>query len=203
LSPGSRTTMTNPAPSSIVADTLRMEQRSVSSRPDIVFVGNFVKDVIITHSKDGQTTKAQKMGGSVTYGPLAASAFGFSPRIICNVGEDIPTAFLDTLINENRIDLSGVNHVRGCNTSYLLEYDQRGHRTLRLKEKGSPINLDLVLRFIGRPDAVFFVPIAGEFDEDLVIYIAKKFENDKIHDNKPMPIIATDIQGAPKHFCVF
>eukprot|EP01027_Heterolobosea_sp_BB2_P025621 GEZU01039320.1.p1 GENE.GEZU01039320.1~~GEZU01039320.1.p1 ORF type:complete len:794 (-),score=186.58 GEZU01039320.1:69-2450(-) len=152
---------------------------------DVVFVGNFAQDTIITN--DGCTNHA--MGGSVTYGPLAAASFcssssrddeiGCTVRIISWIGDDITPEnrkfIQERFENAPNIMIhrlqSSTDDSQEPNTTaaYKLEYDENNCRTLSLPQKGRPIGVDHVKRHIGSPDAVFFVPIAAEFDEDLII----------------------------------
>ncbi|ELR19532.1 uncharacterized protein ACA1_269740 [Acanthamoeba castellanii str. Neff] len=166
---------------------------------DLLFVGNFVQDIIHTiDPEDHSIREAHKLGGSVTYGPLAVATLGRGcrVRVVCRVGQAAAAdPFLTSLRTAGTVDLSGVEWMEGADTSYLLKYDKSGHRTLSLREKGYPVPQDLVLKHVGRPDAILFVPVAGEFDETLVVAVAKDLRHKGCR-----PIIAIDIQGYLRAF---
>jgi len=162
---------------------------------DVVFIGNFVNDIIVK-IVGGAEEKTCALGGSVTYGSLAASTYGCSPRIITTMGNDV----LDSLhiIKAHSIKLDGdTSSIK--NTSYKLQYDEKYSRTLSLLEKGSAVELSNVTKRIGKPDAIFFVPVAAEFDEDLVIGVIRHLVTTH-NDPGYHPIVAMDVQGFIRTF---
>lgn len=165
---------------------------------DVVFIGNFVNDVIVKNAGGGVEKTTYATGGSVTYGTLAAAKFGLATRVLTNRGDDLPPALLDTL-KANNIAIDGSSR-EGKNTSYKLYYDESYNRTLSLLERGYPIELKDVEAKIGKPDAIFFVPIAAEFDETLLIETVKQLKAKYTDDSSYHPIIAMDVQGFIRTF---
>jgi sugar/nucleoside kinase (ribokinase family) len=164
---------------------------------DVTLIGNFVNDVIVKASDGGVETTTRATGGSVTYGSLAAATYGCSPRVITTVGDDLPEGFLKTLEAQNIIFVGDIKP--GKNTSYKLYYDANYNRTLSLMEKGFPIQVNDVLKNIGKPDAIFFVPIAAEFDETLLIDVVSSLLRTHA-DTSYHPIVAMDVQGFIRTF---
>jgi len=162
---------------------------------DIVLIGNFVNDVIVKKTQDGEII-TQATGGSATYGSLAAAIYGCTPKVISNLGDDLPQDHLKKLQDKHIIFVG--DSKPGKNTSYKLYYDESYNRTLSLLEKGHPIESKDVLKTIGKPDAILFVPIAAEFDEDLVIDVIKHLKEQ--HGKEYHPIVALDVQGFIRTF---
>lgn len=162
---------------------------------DVVFIGNFVNDIIVK-TTGGVEEKTCALGGSVTYGALAAATFGCSPRIITTVGYDI-TDNID-IIKAHPIKVDGDTNTEK-NTSYKLQYDEKYNRTLSLLERGSIVESSNVIKRIGKPDAIFFVPVAAEFDEDMVIEVVRHLLITH-NDPKYHPIVAMDVQGFIRTF---
>eukprot|EP01113_Clastostelium_recurvatum_P017288 TRINITY_DN2023_c0_g1_i1.p1 TRINITY_DN2023_c0_g1~~TRINITY_DN2023_c0_g1_i1.p1 ORF type:complete len:362 (+),score=87.65 TRINITY_DN2023_c0_g1_i1:43-1128(+) len=174
---------------------------------DAVFIGNFVNDVIVI-TKDGRETSSVATGGSVTYGSLAASTYGVTPRVISIVGSDFPPEFLARLKDEHKIDVtSGIRTCDGKTTSYRLHYDEAGKRTLKLEEKGHEITIADVEGSIGTPDALFFVPVAAEFDDQFVLdamtLLASRAKSSPPHASSSShrtPVVGLDVQGFLRTF---
>ncbi|EGC33833.1 hypothetical protein DICPUDRAFT_98455 [Dictyostelium purpureum] len=217
-------------------------------KKNILFIGNFVNDVILIHtdlklgrersftdfmSPDNQkelakqptqkVIKADALGGSVTYGSLAAHYFGDTNSfIVTKMGNDINQEFesliKSKLINkegdEGSIDLSYSNiddKSNTKNTSYYLNYyNNKKNRTLSLMEKGFNIEAKNCIKCIEgvRPNALLFVPVSGEFDESLVTETLDHIKKMNKKTNKPFvdhneqeqnlpynPVIAFDVQG--------
>eukprot|EP01133_Synstelium_polycarpum_P006177 gene6177-7155_t len=167
-------------------------------------------------------TKNVALGGSVTYGSLAANSFGETTSyIVTTLGGDIDRQF-DKLIVENSIggsvddnasdinggkqrsiDLSFVERsAETKNTSYQLNYyNHKKNRTLLLLEKGADISVEASLRCLRevRPDAIFLVPVSDELNERLFIEVVKCIE--EMRAIAPYtPIVAFDVQGFLRTF---
>lgn len=163
------------------------------------FVGNFVNDVVIRCVGEEERV-SHATGGSVTYGPLAAVQFGCDPpKIISKVGNDLSQEFLEGL-RKKEVILDAVDIIDGKSASYKLYYNKLNQRTLSLKEKGFSIPTDFVIKNIGKPEAIFFVPVAAEFNEDLVIDVMKNMKDTFKDDEDYRPIVALDAQGFVRDF---
>eukprot|EP00026_Physarum_polycephalum_P010752 Phypoly_transcript_10929.p1 GENE.Phypoly_transcript_10929~~Phypoly_transcript_10929.p1 ORF type:complete len:367 (+),score=52.14 Phypoly_transcript_10929:101-1201(+) len=160
-----------------------------------VFIGNFVNDIIVRWVGEEERI-SHATGGSVTYGSLAAISFGCDPppKIISKAGNDLPKQFLDTL-RSRHIALDSVQFIDGKNTSYKLHYDRSNHRTLSLKERGFFILAQDIIEKIGKPEAIFFVPVSAEFSEDVVLEVMQHIKNKFGADELYRPIVALDAQG--------
>jgi len=201
----------------------------------IVFIGNFVNDVILIHQdlilereksfndlislekqqelnknggEQGKVIKNDALGGSVTYGSLAATEFGDTVSyIVSTMGGDINHQFGQIIQNRQpHIDLSYVDYDSQLkNTSYYLNYyNNKKNRTLSLMEKGKDIDPLKAINCIStiRPDAILFVPVSGELDEELVISVLDSIKeiNNSSNEQPYLPIIAFDIQGFLRAF---
>lgn len=69
-----------------------------------------------------------------------------------------------------------------------------------MKEKGYTILSSDVSRNISKPEAIFFVPVAAEFSEDLVIEVMKHVHEIHKEDKSYRPIVALDAQGFVRNF---
>ncbi|KAK5581217.1 hypothetical protein RB653_001247 [Dictyostelium firmibasis] len=209
---------------------------------NILFIGNFVNDIILIHqklklerersftdfmspevqkelSKNYDTNnckdviKAEALGGSVTYGSLAAHYFGDTKSfIVTKFGDDINKEFQQLIQTKQSIDLTFTETTKDIkNTSYFLNYyNNKKNRTLSLMEKGNQISIDACIKCIEsvRPDALLFVPVAGEFDEHLVmktleiVYNINQQNENQQNENQQYyrPIIAFDVQGFLRSF---
>eukprot|EP01132_Coremiostelium_polycephalum_P008623 gene8623-10613_t len=209
----------------------------------IVFIGNFVNDIIQIHedvkynsaqafleeqqqqqqqgkeirdlSKSGnhRIIKNVALGGSVTYGSLAASIFGSTQSfIVTKVGSDINSEFeslIEPRVKNGQIHLYYSSILKGeeeYNTSYQLDYyNRKKNRTLSLLKKGSEIDVGKSIECISRelPSAIFLVPVAGELDEKLVIDVVaqiKVINNSRVNGVEYSPVVAFDIQGLLRTF---
>ncbi|KAN0014819.1 hypothetical protein ACTFIU_001137 [Dictyostelium citrinum] len=210
---------------------------------NILFIGNFVNDVILIHQKlklerersftdfmspevqkelsknydtndnhcSKDVIKAEALGGSVTYGSLAAHYFGDTKSfIVTKFGDDINKEFQQLIQSKQSIDLTFTETIKDIkNTSYFLNYyNNKKNRTLSLMEKGNQISIEACIKCIDsiHPDALLFVPVAGEFDEHLVMKTLEIVNNINQHREKQQqqqhyrPIIAFDVQGFLRSF---
>ena len=152
------------------------------------------------------------MGGSVTYGPLAFNKYTnrFRVSIVANIGQKDWTAenqkFLDERFSGKGIRLVDVSRDQAgsammATTAYRLVYDEQNIRTLSLVNKGLPIVPDqlepLLLSSSRNIGAIFFVPVAAEFDESLVVKVGEMLEKKGKAD---AAIFAMDAQGLIRDF---
>ncbi|KAL6066420.1 PfkB domain-containing protein [Balamuthia mandrillaris] len=182
---------------------------------DMVFIGNFVKDIIIWENSDDTVETRTAMGGSVTYGPLAVAEYGGKARVISSIGPDPEIESFLQCLQEKGVNLEGVQRKdQGKNTSYQLRYDKSRVRTLTLKEKGFPVSFNHVLRQLDQiphsntnnneaeqknssPFALLFVPIAAELDEGMIIGVVQHLRQQQEQQHF---VVGIDIQGYLRDF---
>jgi len=132
---------------------------------DVAVVGHFAIDSIRLPSRSAPFVV---LGGSVTYVSFVAKRLDATVSIISKVGGDFPEAYMWWL-REEGIDLSGVTKLANEQTTHFeLKYSKNlSNRTLKLKNKASPINVsDLPCSL--RAKAVHVAPIAGEISYEVV-----------------------------------
>ena len=132
---------------------------------DVAVVGHFAIDSIRLPSRSAPFVV---LGGSVTYVSFVAKRLDATVSIISKVGGDFPEAYMWWL-REEGIDLSGVTKLANEQTTHFeLKYNKDlSNRTLKLKNKASPINVsDLPCSL--RAKAVHVAPIAGEISYEVV-----------------------------------
>ncbi|EFA86664.1 hypothetical protein PPL_00466 [Heterostelium album PN500] len=159
-------------------------------------------------NKPGRVTKNTALGGSVTYASLASSAFGGATSyIVSTLGTDINDSY-KTMIEPKTHPTTGtintdyIKKTDSNNTSYQLNYyNRKKNRTLLLMERGQSIGIEQCLRCLceQQPDAISFVPIAGEIDVDLIVAVLEYIARMPTADAKPK-IVAFDIQGLLRAF---
>ncbi|EGG17999.1 hypothetical protein DFA_06665 [Cavenderia fasciculata] len=148
------------------------------------------------------------LGGSVTYGSLAASSFGGATSyVVSEVGSDINQQFTTLIDNNPHINIDHVARSTETKTSsYQLDYyNNHKSRSLSLKSKGSPIDPVACLQSINdiKPDAIFFVPVCAELDCAFVSNIVESIVN---QPNQPQSqlyrptVVACDVQGFLRTF---
>jgi sugar/nucleoside kinase (ribokinase family) len=137
---------------------------------DIAVVGHFSID----HLKlPGKTKFRTLLGGAVAYVSLAARQLDASVSIISKVGADFPEIYLRRLRKEG-VDLSAVKAQGQYTTSFELTYDEDfSGRTLRLRNKGSPIKLDDIPSSL-QVKAVHIAPIAVEIQYDAIAQLRSR-----------------------------
>ncbi len=135
---------------------------------DITVVGHFAIDSIFLPSRSGPFVV---LGGSVTYVSFVTKRLDESVSIISKVGGDFPEAYMWWLRQEG-IDLSGVIRLETERTTrFELEYsNDLSNRTLRLKSRASPINLNDLPNSL-RARAIHIAPIAGEISYEVVEHL--------------------------------
>ncbi len=133
--------------------------------PDVTVVGHFSADSI---KLPGRSEPYRILGGAVAYVSLVARRLGALASVISRVGGAFPDAYLKRL-SEEGINISNViKNDAESSTSFELTYSaDLSDRTLRLRQKGSPINLnDLPASW--RSNVVHVAPIADEISYDVV-----------------------------------
>ena len=135
---------------------------------DITVVGHFSIDSILLPSRSRPFVI---LGGSVTYVSLVTKRLDGTVSIISKVGGDFPEAYMWWLRQEG-IDLSGVIRLETERTTrFELEYsNDLSNRTLRLKSRASPINLNDLPNSL-RARALHIAPIAGEISYEVVEHL--------------------------------
>ena len=134
------------------------------SQADIAVVGHFSVDSILLPSRPHAF---MMLGGAVAYVSLVSRRLEGNVSVISRVGGDFPEAYLWWLKQEG-IDLSGVvKHGAEATTRFELEYNSDlSNRTLKLKSKAAPIELDDLPRNL-RAKAIHIAPIAGEISTEV------------------------------------
>ncbi|KAL0477366.1 hypothetical protein AKO1_005783 [Acrasis kona] len=179
----------------------------------VAFVGNFVQDTIKTFHNPNDVSN---LGGSVAFGSKAARAYAFENKtfiyIISKLGRGDHT-FMDPYLEDMRKTGIDVDHALsyeevGNMTCYKLTYTnpETNSRDMILQRRGFSLNdKDFVINALRKasclPDLIFFVPVAAEFDAQLVKNVVTELVKDyKSVPNKPFPFIITDIQGYVRAF---
>ncbi|HLE75125.1 MAG TPA: PfkB family carbohydrate kinase, partial [Candidatus Bathyarchaeia archaeon] len=134
---------------------------------DVTVVGHFSIDSIFLPSRHPFVV----LGGSVTYVSLVTKRLDGTASIISKVGGDFPEAYMWWLQQEG-IDLSGVIRLENERTTrFELEYNKDlSNRTMRLKNRASPINLSDLPSSL-RARAIHIAPIAGEISYEVVEHL--------------------------------
>ncbi|HEX9261038.1 MAG TPA: carbohydrate kinase family protein [Candidatus Bathyarchaeia archaeon] len=132
---------------------------------DIAVVGHFSIDTLLLPSR---TRPFVILGGTAAYTSFAARRLEATASVISKVGGDFPDAYLWWLEQEG-INISGVKKIADHQTTcfelgYSKDYSER---TLKLKSKGTPINLDDVPEDF-HAKAIHVAPIANETSCELV-----------------------------------
>ena len=135
---------------------------------DVAVIGHFSIDTILLPSR---TAPFVVLGGAATYTSFAAKRLDASASVISKVGGDFPEAYL-WWIKQEGIDISSVvKHADEPTTSFELNYSSDlAERTLRLKNKGTPIGIgDLPVGFHAK--ALHIAPIANEVSLEVVEHL--------------------------------
>ena len=130
---------------------------------DIVTVGHFSIDTIISPKILAPTTT---LGGPPTYVSLAARQLNSSVSVISKVGEDFPSEHISWL-KAKKVDLSGLEIVKGASTtSFFLRYEN-GKRKLQLKSRAPPIlSRDIPVSMTAK--VIHVAPIVDELSLDVI-----------------------------------
>jgi sugar/nucleoside kinase (ribokinase family) len=145
-----------------------MEPTVSDAVSDVTVVGHFSVDSILLPSRPHSF---MVLGGGVTYVSLVTKRLEGNASIISKVGGDFPEAYLWWLKGEG-IDLTGVvKNEAEKTTRFELQYDSNlSNRTLKLKGKASPIEVDELPNDI-HAKAIHIAPIAGEISLEVVEHL--------------------------------
>ena len=154
---------------------------------DLIFAGHFAMDHKIIHGKD-----IHGLGGTVTFGSLAAATFNpkFRIGIISTVGKDFKPEYRQ-FIETHRIDTQGIYVSGDVSTHYTLNYSESG-RTLYLSGRAQDLTITQVPVAYFNTKAVMLGPIAGEISNEFIFEFLE-------HANGNI-IIGMDAQGFIRNF---
>jgi sugar/nucleoside kinase (ribokinase family) len=132
---------------------------------DVLVVGHLSIDRILLPSRTAPFTV---LGGAAAYTSIAAKRLDATASVISKVGGNFPEAYLWWLKQEG-IDLSGVvKNADKPSTSFELNYNEDlSERTLTLKAKGAPIELDDLPEYL-KAKSVHIAPIANEVSFEVI-----------------------------------
>jgi len=130
---------------------------------DLVTVGNFTIDLIISHRI---ANSSPTLGGPPTYVSLSARQLGSKVSVISKVGKDFSKEYVSWLKAKN-IDLSGLKLVKDAlTTSFTLQY-RNGKRKLQLINRAPRILLEDISPTLSSK-AVHISPVANEVSQETV-----------------------------------
>jgi len=130
---------------------------------DLVTVGNFTIDLIISHRI---ASPSPSLGGPPTYASLAARKLGSRVSVIAKVGKDFPKEYVSWL-KANDIDLSGLRQDKDVlTTSFALHYEN-GKRTFHLRNQGPRILLEDIPNSL-TSKAIHISPVANEISKEVL-----------------------------------
>lgn len=126
---------------------------------DLAVVGHFSVDTIILPTRKAPFVV---LGGAAMYTTFAAKNLDAQSCVVSRVGADFPQAYLWWLEQEG-IDISAVTkHPAEVSTGFELTYSHDfAERTLKIKSKGPPLNLDDIPKDF-HANAIHLGPIANE-----------------------------------------
>lgn len=151
--------------------------------PDLVTIGHFVLDLIISPKI---ANPAVTPGGPPTFVSLAAKKLGARVGVVSKVGKD----FLEhlTWLRENGVDVSHVKVLKDASTtSFVLRYGD-SRRRLQLRNKAPQIFLKDIPTSL-RAKAIHVAPVADE----LSVEILRELRN-------RTPLLSIDPQGFLREF---
>lgn len=128
--------------------------------PNILLVGNFVQDHIVT-----PLSNSFALGGSVTYAGLALQKYSTTCiSILTSIGQDLGEQNKYFIANNfSQCTICNLNANAPHTTAYKLVYDAQNCRKLFLEHQGSKIETSAVLHHINEAaysfDAILFVPV--------------------------------------------
>jgi len=130
---------------------------------DLVTVGNFAIDLVISHRI---VSPSCTLGGPPTYVSLSARQLGAKVTVISKVGKDFSKEHISWL-KANDIDLSWLKVVKDAfTTSFTLRYTD-GKRKLQLRNQAPPILLeDIAASFNSK--AIHISPVTNEISQEVV-----------------------------------
>ncbi len=154
---------------------------------DIIFGGHFAMD-----TKNIRGKEIHGLGGTVTFGSLAAAIFSPKLRIgiISTVGKDFKPEYRQ-FIETHGVDTLGISTVGDTSTHYTLNYFEGG-RTLYLSGRAPDLTISQVPKPYFNTKAVMLGPIAGEISNEFIFKFLEKAGN--------QPIVGMDAQGFIRNF---
>lgn len=130
---------------------------------DLVTVGNFTIDLIISHRV---SSPLPMLGGPPTYVSLSARQFGLKVSVISKVAKDFPKKY-GSWLKANGIDLSGLKSVKDASTtSFTLQYED-GKCKLQLTKQAPPILLEDIPTSLSSK-TIHISPVANEISQEVV-----------------------------------
>jgi sugar/nucleoside kinase (ribokinase family) len=135
---------------------------------DVAVIGHLSIDTIMLPTR---TAPFVVLGGAATYTSFAAKRLEATASVISKVGGNFPEAYLWWLRQEG-IDISGVTKLTDEQTTcFELNYNaDLSDRTLKLKSKGTPINLADIPSDL-QAKAIHIAPIANEVSFEVVEHL--------------------------------
>ena len=158
----------------------------MNSSFDIVFMGHFARDTII--SPDGTTSNS--LGGGVTFGTLTAHNYNKDHKIgvFSEKGKDFNLSWLD--IFNSKIDLTGLCSNSEHSTNFVIEYFPEGGRKLTLKSKAAPLRFKNIPPLYLNSKSFMISSIANEVSYDFIKHLVDNTKG----------WIGIDIQGFIRDF---
>jgi sugar/nucleoside kinase (ribokinase family) len=158
----------------------------MQKNPSILFIGHFAIDTII---KDNEDRSRNSLGGSVSYCSLSLRKYtkNVNIYIVSKIGKRNFHNSLLSPIEQQDIDIQGVNLVDSNNTKFTLNYHNHS-RSLTLTSKSPNLTYhEIPDSYLKKDiDAIIFVPICNEISLHFVKEILK---------NYPNSYIGMDLQG--------
>ena len=135
---------------------------------DVAVIGHLSIDTILLPQR---TAPFVVLGGAATYTSFAAKRLEATASVISKVGGNFPEAYLWWLRQEG-VDISGVTKLTDEQTTcFELNYNaDLSDRTLKLKSKGTPINLADIPSDL-QAKAIHIAPIANEVSFEVVEHL--------------------------------
>ncbi len=159
----------------------------VTTKFDIIFAGHFAMD-----TKNIRGKEIHGLGGTVTFGSLAAAIFNNKLRIgiISTVGTDFKPEYRQ-FIETHNIDTLGISTAGNTSTHYTLNYFEGG-RTLYLSGRAPDLTVTQVPKTYFNTKAVMLGPIAGEISNEFISKFLEQAGN--------QTIVGMDAQGFIRNF---
>ena len=153
---------------------------------DIVFMGHFARDTIISPIGD----VSNSLGGGVTFGTLTAYHYDTSQKIgvFSEIGKDFDTSWFD--IFGSKIYLDGVGTHSGHSTHFKIEYFPEGGRQLTLESQAAPLQFKNLPEPMLNSKGYMLSSIANEISFDFI--------KDLVDNTRGL--IGIDIQGFIRDF---
>lgn len=131
---------------------------------DIVFMGHFARDTIISPKGD----VSHSLGGGVTFGTLTAHKYDTTQKIgvFSEIGKDFNSSWLEIFGKE--IHLEGIGSHSEQSTHFSIEYFASGGRKLTLESKADPLQFEYLPRAMLDSNCYVISSIANEVSFDFI-----------------------------------